>query len=206
MKRMSKKKVTVFSLAAVLVIAGTIGVTFAMLRSKTEVAANAFSGGVVNVAVDEGNVYESGENTFQKIESGTPVSKSVKIVNKDTDMNGNPLQTTDTYVRVRLVPVFRDANGGSKAVDMKAENFIYHYTDTVNWKKQTVGGETYYYYMKVLAPGDTTTELMDAVTYKGEVPEGTIFELQVLTEGIAAKQSDALSAWNLNDFSELDPL
>ena len=206
MKRMDKKKKRiVISLGALLVAAGAIGVTFAMMRTNTQVAANTFSGGIVNVAVDEGgNIYETGANTYEKITAGTPAAKSVKIVNKDTDQKGNPLRTTDTYVRVRLVPVFRDENGGSVPIDMKEENIVYTYGDTENWKKQNADGETYYYYTKALAAGESTTELIQAVTYKGEVPEGATFELQVLTEGVAAKQANSLSAWGISDFDELD--
>lgn len=75
------------------------------------------------------------------------------------------------------------------------------------WVVDHSSGESYYYYTDAVTPGSTTTNLITAVTYTGKLPESTHFELQVLTEGVAAGQKDAdgnsslKGAWGIDDFS-----
>lgn len=170
----------------------------AMLNKQSQEAVNEFQGAGVNIAV-----YENGEELesegqgnvkdYPQIQKDKAVPKSVRIKNIDSE----EYPTTDTYVRVRLVPIFRDADGASTAADMTKIRYTYGNEDGL-WKKEIVSGETYYYYTKSLAPDESTSELIREVAYEGEVPEGTRFELQVLTEGLAANQSGSLSAWGLN--------
>lgn len=203
MKQMSKKKVIAISLSVVLVAAGIIGVTLAMLKAKADPVTNDFAGAAVNIGVlENGNVIETGgDNTYDKVVKDTPVAKEVQIKN----IHSEKYPTTDTYVRVRLVPIFRNDKGQTVAADMSKVEYTYGNSDGL-WKKQTVKGETYYYYTKALAPNEASSMLITAVTYTGEVPEGAEFELQVLTEGVAAKQSGSLSAWGLDDFDTLSNL
>lgn len=203
MKQMSKKKVIAISLSVVLVAAGMIGVTLAMLKAKANTVTNDFAGAAVNIGVLENNkvIETGGDNTYDKVVKDTPVAKEVQIKN----IHSEEYPTTDTYVRVRLVPIFRNAKGQTIAADMSKVEYTYGNSDGL-WKKQTVAGETYYYYTKALAPNEESSMLITAVTYTGEVPEDAEFELQVLTEGVAAKQSGSLSAWGLDDFNTLSNL
>lgn len=204
MRQMSKKKVIAISLSVVLVAAGIIGGTLAMLKAKANPVTNDFAGAAVNIGVLENDkvIETGGNNRYDTIVKDNPVTKEVQIRNIDSD----DYPTTDTYVRVRLVPIFRNDKGQTVAADMSKVEYTYGNEDA-SWKKQiTESGETYYYYTKALAPGEDSSELITAVTYTGEVPEGATFELQVLTEGVASKQSNSLSVWGLKNFDGLEDL
>lgn len=199
--RKKKLAVTITCICAAIAVAGS---TIAFLNAKSQEATNEFAGAAVNVGVVEnGTVYENGDNTntgYSKVTSGTPVTKSVRIEN----ITSEAYPTTDTYVRVRLVPSFRDGDGNLLAVNIDDTNVAYTYGDKENWKYETVDGEKYYYYTEVLNPGDISSELIKAVTYTGNVPEGAHFELQVLTEGVPVAALER--AWGIADFSELSSL
>lgn len=211
-KSVNKKWVVVIASVGVLAIA-LISITLALLNKKTEAALNPFSGSAVNIGVVENNkIYEDGKNqvtgfdqnalTNGGAEKVVQIKNMNKLENSDTPDADYP--TTDTVVRVRLVPCIRydetapnyggqvvpvsatDANGNS-LVGYKFNNT--EGVNTTNWEMKKEGIETYYYYRTPLAPGKTTEALFDRVTYSGNLPEGAHFELQVLAEGAAAKQN-----------------
>lgn len=213
-----KKKNMFLLLAAVVFAAGAAGVTFAVLQKKTDTASNDFASGAVNVGiVENGVVYESGDSEngnvndgFTKVISGEAVMKTVAV--KNIDRADYP--TADTYVRVRLIPGLvydegTDYAGQIAAVDMRGR-VEYEFADKAHWRYSGTGDERYFYYTQVLRPGETTGNLIQSVTYTGELPEDTHFELKVLVEGIAAKQTvqgeSSLSAWGVESFDALRTL
>lgn len=212
MKTINKtRKISTLAILSVVgcIAVGAFGVTLAMLRTDAAPATNRFAGAAVNIGVVEnGQTIETGgDNTYTKVTSGTPITKQVAITNIDSIT----YPTTDTYVRVRLVPSFRydsgDQAGQLVPVDIAGKVTYVYGSESQDWKTQQVAGETYYYYTKALAPDETSKDLLRAVTYTGTVPENTHFELQVLTEGIAANQNGALlDVWGLSDFDSLDSL
>lgn len=197
-------------IAAIVLIAVAIGggATLAYFSSRTDEVHNEFKGAAVNISVIENesevdrNNKESEDETnggnvvtFSSITTGTEVPKIVRIKNKDTD----DYHTVDTYVRVRLVPklVYDDNNtdgyAGQTAVDLNPSQVNYTFaTDNDKWDAQTVSAngkdQTYYYYKEAIKPGEISSVLLTAVAYSGTIPEGQHFELEVLTEGIAAGQ------------------
>lgn len=215
-KSVNKKWIVVIASVGVLAIA-LISITMALLNKKTEAALNPFSGSAVNIGVVENNsIYEDGENQVTGFDQNALLTdggaeKTVQIKNMNKLENSdNPdadYPTTDTVVRVRLVPCIRyddnAPNYGGQVVPVDIKNVSYHYnnSDNINLNKwqskqeDAVSGntsskqETYYYYKTPLAPGKTTEALFDHVSYSGEIPQGAHFELQVLAEGAAAKQN-----------------
>lgn len=210
-KSVNKKWIVVIASLGVLAIA-LISITMALLNKKTEAALNPFSGSAVNIGVVETGKNEDkpiedsigGVNTitgFDAITNGQPAEKTVQIKN----INSEAYPTTDTVVRVRLVPCFRydsgDYAGQLVPTDMKDKvTYSVGTTGAISDKwtakdekitadKNDSATETYYYYQEALAPGKTTEALFDHVTYTGDIPEGAHFELQVLVEGIAANQT-----------------
>jgi len=209
----NKKKVAAAIIAmAIVLTAGTI----ALLSQVTQAANNNFKGAVVNVGVVEGDktledsTNGGNTNTYDEMKTGG-VDKQVAIKN----INSTEYPTTDTYVRVRLVPklVWKDDTeyAGQTACADLSTGITYTFVageSTAQWMAATdsTSGETYYYYTKALAPGETSTQLINHVAYSGEIPQNQHFELEVLTEGIAASQhvttdsngnvtSDYASAW-----------
>ena len=183
--------------------------TLALLNQKTQAMNNSFQGAAVNIGVlengtldEEDKLYEDSTdgNNDAYIQMGTDQrtqSKTVKIKNKDSET----YPTTDTYVRVRLVPVLRydeesEYAGQVVPVDMKGQ--VYYTYGSTNWQQLSTNGETYYYYNQAIAPGESTEPLITEVTYSGELPANTYFEVQVLTEGLSALQSGATEdAWGV---------
>lgn len=208
-------------IAAIVLIALAIGggATLAYFSSTTNEVKNKFKGAAVNISVienesevDQNNKESEDETsggnvvTFKSVTTGLEVPKIVRVKNKDTD----DYHTVDTYVRVRLVPklVYDDNNSdgysGQTAVDLNPNDVQYTFANDMaeNWDAQTFSAngkdQTYYYYKEAIKPGDISSVLLTAVAYKGTIPQGQHFELEVLTEGIAAGQHSVKDA-NGND-------
>lgn len=226
-----KTKKTIALLATVSVLAvALISITLALLNQRSQAATNEFSGATVNIGVVEGEnhdqLYEDGiknaqnpngnVNEFDIIKKNVPAEKIVAI--KNIDSPNYP--TSDTYVRVRLVPCLRyiatiqdldegrvETAGELVPVDMKGKVIYNNGGDLgTGWVKHEDkdSGESYYYYTKPLTPNQITSNLIESVTYIGDLPDNTFFELQVLTEGVSAKQEGAAQkAWG-NDIPELE--
>ncbi len=190
MKKFYKRSIVIVT-AAVLAVGIGVTATMAMLHKSTQQMTNKFSGTGVNIGVveNDGSTYENSSNTNSKYEeitgTGKTIAKSVKIKNITSDS----YPTTDTYVRVRLVPSWKDSSGN----DVAFSDYTVTYAFGTGWGSQTKNGETYYYYKTALAPDTTTYNLINSVTVaitSGKtIPSGAHFELQVLTEGIAADQT-----------------
>lgn len=205
MKLFNLKKKTVLLGGLCLALLAT-GVTFALLSTRSQENVNKFSGsyGQVNISVIENDAVKDLEdevigNTveFKKIAT-EPVEKKVKIKNLDRD----DYHTTDTYVRVRLVPqIIHDTNsdqayGGS--IDL-----VYSLNTAADknggvWKYDN-SNDTFYY-TRALAPNETTVDLLTSVKLaEGQtIPDGYHLELNVLAEGVIANPIENLkNAWKL---------
>ena len=212
MKKLSKKaRIITAAAGSALVLICVIGVTLALLKTKSDQAVNDFQGATVNIGVLEGNdVYENGDNIngeFKRIDTSKDktVAKVVRIQNIDS----KDFPTSDTFVRVRLVPIFRYDDGTSyegQVCPQSVEPDKLKYTYGEGWAdKWIVTGtsvtsptefDAYYYYQSAIAPGTATDPLITAVTYTGDVPKDAHLEIQVLAEGISSKQRDSvISAW-----------
>ena len=219
--KIKNKKGIVIAVIALIAVAIGGGATLAYFSSTTAQAHNEFKGAAVNISVIENEEKELDKedeqtgnvNTFSSSIKDQQVPKIVRIKNKDT----NEYHTVDTYVRVRLVPklVYNDDNNtegyaGQTAVNLEPDQVQYTWAtqnDDAKWVQSDVNGQKYYYYTKALTPGELSSILLTAVQYTGDIPQGQHFELEVLTEGIAAGQhsktengvevrADYQTAWN----------
>lgn len=219
MKLLNLKKKTVLLGGLCLALVAT-GVTFALLSTRSQENVNKFSGayGQVNISVIENDAEKDLEdevigNTveFTKITT-EPVEKKVKIKNLDKE----DYRTTDTYVRVRLIPQLIHNENSDQAYGGSV-GLVY----TLNTSPDTNGGVWKYdssndtfYYTRALAPNETTVDLLTSVKLAdGEtVPDGYHLELNVLADGIIANPIENLkNAWNLTAvngdyFSNLVPI
>ena len=205
--KIKNKKGIVIAVIALIAVAIGGGATLAYFSSKTAWANNEFKGAAVNISVIENETDVNVEdkeledepgniNTFKTIIKNQDAPKIVRIKNKDTDT----YHTVDTYVRVRLVPklVYNDNNqegyAGQTAVNLAPDKVKYTFknysgVEGPKWMKSDVSnGQTYYYYTEAIKPGDISDVLLTSVRYEETIPEGQHFELEVLTEGIAAGQ------------------
>ena len=130
------KKTALAAGITVLLMGAAAGTTYALLNTRTVTVANQFAGAAVNIGVVEHfNDDNMGEQLTDNIndvydrirDDNTTRTKEIAVKNIDSD----EYPTTDTYVRVRLVPmiVYDDSKenikagiaGNIAAVDMRGK-------------------------------------------------------------------------------------
>ena len=214
---MTKKIVASAGILAAITALITGAATYASLSTRTESVINSFQGACVNIGVveknntgdvlvledegtDDNGVY--GENNSNNINIYKKISEDERTAAKEVsvkNITSENYPTTDTCVRVRLVPmlVYDDnevtRKAGVAGVDVIADlSEININAADKRWvyKENETGdvNDRYYYYMAPLAPDEVSSCLLKAVTYKGALPADTHFELRVLAEGIARVQ------------------
>lgn len=139
---MGKLKKTALAAGITVLLMGAAGTTYALLNTRTVTVANQFAGAAVNIGVaehfndDNIIIYEDmGEQLTDNIndvydrirDDNTTITKEIAVKNIDSD----EYPTTDTYVRVRLVPmiIYDDSKenieagiaGNIAAVDMRGK-------------------------------------------------------------------------------------
>lgn len=139
---MGKLKKTALAAGITVLLMGAAGTTYALLNTRTVTVANQFAGAVVNIGVveqftdDNTIIYEDmGEQLTDNIndvydrikDDNTTRTKEIAVKN----INSEEYPTTDTYVRVRLVPmiIYDDSKenikagiaGNIAAVDMRGK-------------------------------------------------------------------------------------
>ena len=206
-----------------LFLATTAGVSYALLKTKTQTVINDFDSAAVNIGIVETD-YDNNEAVYEDMDvkergryntgadninneylritkKHNTQQKSVSIKN----ITSEDYPTTDTCVRVRLIPSvvydYSEKNieegiaGQTVCMDMK-EKVIFDYNEeSDNWEFRELtddNNDGYYYYKEYLKPGEVTDKLIEGVTYTGDIPDNAHFELMVLADGIAAAQADLL--------------
>lgn len=218
---MKNKIISTRNGAIILLVGGLliVGTTLAILQSIIGTKTNSFSSvGRVNVGVVEnGKIYETGNGQELDKVSNDPNNPSSKLV-AIKNINSEDYPTTNTYVRVRLVPSFVYDSGEHAgetvatdikiAADVSEQGVHYNFADN-NWTPVAAeNGETYYYYKNILAPNAISENLLASVYYDGPEVENAHFELQVLVEGIQANSTGdqrygtAIEAWELKDSNQ----
>ena len=139
---MGKLKKTALAAGITVLLMGAAGTTYALFNTRTVTVANQFAGAAVNIGVveqftdDNTIIYEDmGEQLTDNIndvydrikDDNTTRTKEIAVKNIDSD----EYPTTDTYVRVRLVPmiIYDDSKenieagiaGNIAAVDMRGK-------------------------------------------------------------------------------------
>lgn len=142
---MSKKKIFLTVIACLLVVSASFGMTYAYLIANDSVS-NEFTIGENKIEIEE--EYDPTE----KLTPGIEINKKPSVKN-----------TGNLYCYVRMRADFSD----SAAKDFCEELVM----DTANWEYNSSDG--YYYYKKLLAPGDSTTNLFEKIVIKTQKADGT---------------------------------
>lgn len=194
---MKNKKIWILGL--ILVICLGVGGTYALLNKKTQQNVNKFTSAYVNIGIvendDQENVNEDladGSKEYKIDEDGS-VEKKVQIKN----IYREDYPTSDTFVRVKVVPVLRDSQGnnaGSLPVTL----------EYVGQSSKWVEKDGYFYYVDALAPNELSEYLFTSVKVNGTLPENTTLEIQILTEGVQARPTkDVLENGKLTPAEDL---
>ena len=175
---MKNKKIWILGL--ILVICLGVGGTYALLNKKTQENVNKFTSAYVNIGIvendDQENINEDLEDGSKeyKIDENGSVDKKVQI--KNINLPDHP--TSDTFVRVKVVPVLRDKDG--------------HNAGSLPFTLNYVG------------PDQVSEYLFTSVEVNGTLPENTTLEIQILTEGVQARPTkDVLEDGKLTPAEDL---
>ncbi len=188
--------------AAVILFAAAFGATLAYFTAKTNAQENAFKPGVTDVAVSESGG-SSGENgrTYTLSSGGNTAPKAVSITNVNHDESSVPV-----YVRVRLVPIVRDADrngtgdpvtvltGPEESATSSPDGGIRVFYELDTDQKWTSELDGFYYYKAVLKPGENTAQLLKSVEVYG-LPPNKKLEIQVIADSIQTVAGAEQSAW-----------
>ena len=173
-------KISFLSIALILIAVIAVGGTTAYMLAKTGSKTNTFTRGDANIEVSE-----PGDGNYT-LDRNNRIAKEVYVTNdKQTTPNAIPV-----YVRVRLVPVVRDADGNGTGDSVQVE---YPDLNTVNWEQH---GD-YYYYKGILQPGNTTKNLIKSAEIKGGIASGKKVEIQVIADSIQTVGDVSKEAWGL---------
>ncbi|OQB24256.1 MAG: hypothetical protein BWY11_01235 [Firmicutes bacterium ADurb.Bin182] len=154
------RKLILTALAAIILALSSVGGTFAWLTSITDSVSNSFEAGRVSCVVDES------------------VSGSVKQYVRIRNTGNIP-----AYIRVMLVPVWRDLEGYGTGREAEAPAVT-----GSGWFEQ----DGFYYYDDPVPPGGFTGSLFE--NFKMPEAEGFVYELQILASAIQADGTGAESA------------
>ncbi|NLG92041.1 MAG: hypothetical protein GX485_00475 [Clostridiales bacterium] len=173
-------KISSLSIALILISAIAVGGTTAYMLAKTGSKTNTFTKGDANIEVSE-----PGDGNYT-LDRNNRIAKEVYVTNDNkTTPNAIPV-----YVRVRLVPIVRDADGNGTGESVQVE---YPDLNTANWEQH---GD-YYYYKGVLQPGETTKALIKTAWIKDGIPAGKTVEIQVIADSIQTVGGVSKEAWGL---------
>lgn len=180
----------VFSLAALMVVGGTL----AWFTSDAKVT-NTFKAGTVEIEIMEGEQ----EKNISNWNPGDTTDYDVWFKS-----NGSK----DTYLRVKLTPVWvKDKDEPVETVDEEEIN-----TNNVElilanaWKEKWVFDNGWYYYKEILEQNQETSLLLDKVHLKGEETgneyQGLTLKIEVEADAVQASNDAYKDAWGINSLPE----
>lgn len=179
-----KKKVLIASTIALLfIVLHVAGSSMAWFTSSDE-EENEFTMGSVEVKVIE-------ENFNPDEETGKEYDKDVSV---------RSLGDSETYIRVRLIPEWSNPSLSVSNVQINLVNVDTEENNNGDWTEQQKDG--YYYYKDyVTTENDTTSKLVESVTFTSisDEYEGANFSLKVVAEGVQARNDAYKEVWGLTE-------
>jgi len=173
----------VFSLAALMVVGGTL----AWFTSEAEVT-NTFTAGTVEI-----EVLEKGET--EDITNWNPGDTT------DYDVSVKSLGSKQTYVRVKLEPEWYNGE-----IEANVDKDNVELTLAENWEKYWVLADGWYYYKNILGEDDETSLLLDKVHLKGKETgneyQGLTLKIKVEAQAVQASNKAYQDAWGINSLPD----
>lgn len=173
--KMIKRKILILSITALFLATGLIGGTLAWLVTDTDTLVNRFEPSEVTSTVEE------------KMDGN--VKSDVKIKNTGD---------TDAYIRVVLVPSWRDKDDNI-ALPVAEEDYEIVFNSDDTWFFQ----DGFWYYKYKVSSGLSTSALIEScrplVSKEGFGEEPLHFQLQVIASAIQADPEDAVKeSWHID--------
>ena len=161
-RRSGKRKATVLLSSLALLIALAVGTTAAFLITDDEPIVNTFNPSRVASAVNEDSFDE--------------VTKTGVTVANTGD--------TEAYIRATYVVTWKNGVDGQVYGKTPVEGTNSDYTISINTADWILGSDGYYYYKSPVAPGKSTTALINSCTVTGTAPEGFGLNVEILGSAI----------------------
>ncbi len=187
---MKKKKLSI--IAASVAIMACVGGTFAWFTATDSVTNSFATSGNEdpNEDPDDGVKVEEifDEEEAAKVVPGTEVNKDVAAKNTST---------YDSFIRINFEKVFKETPYGgdnTEKINLTYQNLTASLEDN-NWVD---GGDEYFYYLGKVAPGMSTSYLLDSVSLDKSADntyKNATFDVIVNAEGIQASNGAALDTW-----------
>lgn len=172
---MNMKKRTVITVTILLISIMIAGGSMAWFTSNSSKAVNELQFGTIKVKILEefNDINGIDEKTY---------NKKVQIKN---------LGTKKAYVRVRLVPEWSEPS-------LPVSNVVLNLSANGDWTARQSDG--YYYFKYYLTENDTTSLLLDSVTFSelGSEYKDASFTLKVVSEGVQTTHEAWKDIWGLN--------
>ena len=164
-------RTAVLLIAIILLISTAVGSTVAFLATKTEPVENAFEYANVSCEVTEAR--------------DTDGSSIVQVRNTGT---------ISAYIRVAVVANWMDVNGDIAASDPEG----YGYDPTCSSDSWARGADGFFYYLRPVAPDDSTEGILLACTVTCPEPPECTLSVEVLAEAIQSTPASAVyEAWGV---------
>ncbi len=117
-----------------------------------------------------------------RMEIGTVQNQITENFNgtKKTNVRIQNTGNLNSYVRVAVIPVWKNPDGSFTPLDSSGTYHILLNTD--DWAE---GSDGFYYYRYSLQPNELTSELIKSCTIKENLPgayQGKIFDLQIISQ------------------------
>lgn len=185
--KITKKIKVILSISVMaILISGTV----AFFISK-DVKTNSFTAGDLSIKIEEPN-YKEPDNW-----NGEKIVKDANV--KNTNI-------MPELIRVAIEPRFQDANGNFYSGDISKVDFEYVNitTNKNDISKWIDGNDGYYYYTSILKEGETTSDIINSVTFNVSEEEKVKYNEKTLKAVVRAEaifsETDAYKTqWNVSD-------
>ncbi len=183
-KNMAKKRLILLLVSLSLILAAGVGVTLALIIDQSGDVENVFEPSRVSCAVVE----DQKTNDAPTGQVNVKTKSNVKIKNTGD---------TDAYIRAAIIVTWKSADGTVWASTPVLGNGN-DYTIDLGSDWTEAGG--YYYYNSSVAPGDTTTNLIDSATqhrtFTADDGNTYYISIEIVASAIQSSLADtAQGAW-----------
>jgi predicted ribosomally synthesized peptide with SipW-like signal peptide len=144
-----------------------------------------------DTSAEEANEFQMGTVQVKVVEEGFEDLENVIATTYNKNVQVQSLGTKKTYVRVRLVPEW-------SVPSLPVSNVELNLADNSDWMLQDDG---HYYFKYYLEKDDTTSPLLESVTFTELPPEyeGATFTLKVVAEGVQITHEAWKDVWGLEN-------
>lgn len=204
-----KKRVLIISVALFLCV--SIAGSFAFLTARTEKKTNQFTVGNIEIELTEPKWSELPDANQNGIPDEAECISPLQVIPKDPMITNTGTNPAYVYLKISVPKknVLYANETGQIVEKSDTPTEIFSYTANQGWTQFAcdTSGESqndyYYYYNKILNPGESTNSLFNSIKYadiiEGQL-EGEKCMVDVMAFGVQTEGSgitDAASAWNV---------